>query len=1176
MDAPRDIEGIMATVDFVLLRKTPTFEGSLEMATPVTCDLAKGAVEVKGDSLTQCNGGGPSNLTGDLTISGGNGNHGIVITGTELEITLSGVNSTPLLIQESSVRIFLTGGPSEFKSTEPTLPPFECSGDSNVTVNASGNSLEVTAQGGAAAIGAGPGGSCRSLWIAGATVNAYAGTGIGASPVSGGQSSYLGELKITGATITVDASSGSGIGTGTSGANGLSRIDNITIEKSKLDSLAANRGPAVGAGQASDFGNSSIGNILISGTSFTTISVQGSSGIGCGTANTSGTSRIDNLTIWNTNIGWSGDAEGAGIGAGIADDGAVSSIGVLFISSSSVKGHSSGVGSGIGAGMGKNGAISAVDNLSIYNSSVYAQSTSSGPGLGAGYAESFGLSQVGVIWVSHSSVTAESKAWGAGIGTGSVNSDGHSRVGLIHLYMAWVDAKSIDPGNGPGLGSAIAGDGRSEVNTILIQQTTVKAASSSYGSGIGSGKVWGNGISSVDSITISGSSTIFASCSSSGSGIGSGVADSDQSTSSVGTISINGGTVTATSVGGKGSGIGAGPPSSGTSHVGNITIAGANISAISDPDSSVIGSRPSGDGVDLLTFSGSCFIECNGTRTIPRVTASSIVFSAETKLRFVTDNTPLFGPSPSNDGNFDLVIGYHEVTVEGSENLSLLPPPFLHIGNWNFTDSEITNLCTVRTGFDRCFNESENAIKSIILMYARRSATPQFSVSYPLNITVLQPPAETGGVGLSAPLDRSDDLLDSVGLRSAGVLVSDGVTGTESSHGSEGNRKTSRIVPSSFAVPSSILPSLAFLSKEIGDSIAAYGAARSESLTTSVRLTGSGDPLSVGLGSSVQIDASAGSATSFLKFTGILVQSGGTEPSCLISGSVLAISTDLGSSGQIDASADFVHSVVKSSGVLVPSEQSEPSAYSPQSEYSISADLGSSGQIDTSADFVHSVVKSSGVLVPSEQSELSAYSPQSEYSISAELGPSGQISGSSSFSGSVVKFSGTLVTSDRSEPSAFGLGSEGLQVSNGFDGSELQGRTDIPGPSKPEQDSSLSGATDASAVSILFSFSPTFEPLASYRPFIGGADGAQMGATSGGDAAVGASVGIVLGVLAALAIVVFLFLRRRHQEEVEQPGTTDGDSHDSFTGDDEAYLSEENTLHEDDRMQDDLSDILSE
>jgi hypothetical protein len=102
------------------------------------------------------------------------------------------------------------------------------------------------------------------------------------------------------------------------------------------------------------------------------------------------------------------------------------------------------------------------------------------------------------------------------------------------------------------------------------------------------------------------------------------------------------------------------------------------------------------------------------------INASSIVFTVGSLL-FVTDDAPLFGTSPSNVGWFDLVIGYRRVTSEGTECLSSLEGPFLHIGDLSIPDPDSHSLefCVRDSGFERCFDDKLGRIKSLIVRGGR-------------------------------------------------------------------------------------------------------------------------------------------------------------------------------------------------------------------------------------------------------------------------------------------------------------------------------------------------------------------------------------------------------------------------------------------------------------------------
>jgi hypothetical protein len=101
-----------------------------------------------------------------------------------------------------------------------------------------------------------------------------------------------------------------------------------------------------------------------------------------------------------------------------------------------------------------------------------------------------------------------------------------------------------------------------------------------------------------------------------------------------------------------------------------------------------------------------------------RITGSAIVISST--LVFITSRAPLFGVSPSNVGWFDLVIGYRQPTSEGTELLSSLDGPFLHIGNLSIpVDSRSMEFCVRDSGFERCFDDRMGRIESLIVRGGR-------------------------------------------------------------------------------------------------------------------------------------------------------------------------------------------------------------------------------------------------------------------------------------------------------------------------------------------------------------------------------------------------------------------------------------------------------------------------
>jgi hypothetical protein len=262
------------------------------------CNIGNAPIEVAGNSL-QCSAGVFDPFDDILKVTGSSSLNRIRISRAQLEVHLDGasVNApSPFPIEGSSVCLVLVGSPSSFTSTVDT-PAVECSGESNVSVVGNGITLSVTTGTGAAAIGAGPSGSCESLTISGTTVSGFGGTVIGASPAFDGNYSYLRELNITGGTIsrTHPSSNGAVIGTGACLESGVSRIDTAIIEEMKSEELRSNEGAVIGTGTGSLSGNSSIGTLWISGSVIKATCEWHGSGVGTGIADLNGSSRIDNL-----------------------------------------------------------------------------------------------------------------------------------------------------------------------------------------------------------------------------------------------------------------------------------------------------------------------------------------------------------------------------------------------------------------------------------------------------------------------------------------------------------------------------------------------------------------------------------------------------------------------------------------------------------------------------------------------------------------------------------------------------------------------------------------------------------------------------------------------------------------------------------------------------------------
>jgi hypothetical protein len=86
-------------------------------------------------------------------------------------------------------------------------------------------------------------------------------------------------------------------------------------------------------------------------------------------------------------------------------------------------------------------------------------------------------------------------------------------------------------------------------------------------------------------------------------------------------------------------------------------------------------------------------------------------------LIFITNDAPLFLTSPSNGDSFDLVVCYRQVTSDGSEPVSLLAGPFLHVGYLMVPGPGLYSLefCIRRFGFEKCFDDRNGRIQSVLV-----------------------------------------------------------------------------------------------------------------------------------------------------------------------------------------------------------------------------------------------------------------------------------------------------------------------------------------------------------------------------------------------------------------------------------------------------------------------------
>jgi hypothetical protein len=74
----------------------------------------------------------------------------------------------------------------------------------------------------------------------------------------------------------------------------------------------------------------------------------------------------------------------------------------------------------------------------------------------------------------------------------------------------------------------------------------------------------------------------------------------------------------------------------------------------------------------------------------------------------------LFGVNPSGVESVNLTILYRTVTKNGSELLSGLSGPFLHIGNIGSVPDGDWRFCFSKEGFDRCSESEFSGVRSLI------------------------------------------------------------------------------------------------------------------------------------------------------------------------------------------------------------------------------------------------------------------------------------------------------------------------------------------------------------------------------------------------------------------------------------------------------------------------------
>jgi hypothetical protein len=265
-------------------------------------------------------------------------------------------------------------------------------------------------------------------------------------------------------------------------------------------------------------------------------------------------------------------------------------------------------------------------------------------------------------------------------------------------------------------------DSSSSVGLLLISSAYVgrctagfpyhESYSTQEGCGIGTAGTLRSAASRIDNITIW-NSTLFDVAAHYASGIGTGAGR--MADSSIGFLLISSsriGRISSVDAAAIGTGL---CEADGIATIQSITIQDSSIELAQSSSGYIVGLGRLDSEVNSLSFSGSCFIGCRGNGELTTISASSISISAAS-LAIVADDMPLFAIGPQNVGDFDLVIGYRQVTSEWREQLSLLDGPFLHIRDLTPPDFELNSsiLCVRKGGFQRCFGAEHGLIRSVI------------------------------------------------------------------------------------------------------------------------------------------------------------------------------------------------------------------------------------------------------------------------------------------------------------------------------------------------------------------------------------------------------------------------------------------------------------------------------
>ena len=312
---------------------------------------------------------------------------------------------------------------------------------------------KVTAQEGAAGIGAGCLGTTQDITIINSSITVTGGSwGAG---IGSGTEGTTGDITISGGTVTATGGNGAaGIGSGYGTKSSV--CGNITITSGTITAKSNGEGAGIGTGSAS---NTQCGTITITGGTVTATGGYDSAGIGTGGSK----AKAGKITINGGTVVATGGEYAPGIGAG--SRGSISDIGIS-------DGNIIANGGVTSAGIGSSGFEASCGSITISGGKITAtggngtSGTKGGSGIGAG---GYTNTTVGSITISGGTVTAKAGNSAVGIGKGSVGS-------CTGVQITGGSVKAMDnEGNVDSISPTPTSDGTNRVYLVTLpDQSNVK------------------------------------------------------------------------------------------------------------------------------------------------------------------------------------------------------------------------------------------------------------------------------------------------------------------------------------------------------------------------------------------------------------------------------------------------------------------------------------------------------------------------------------------------------------------------------------------------------------------------------------------------------------------------------------------------------------------------------